>query len=332
MSSGPPGRSRWRFPLFRSIPTTSGTASPLAPALIDHFAAGLPELYRDNIDAAPAHMAAPGCYPTTASLAYAPLLSAGLVEPTRIVVDAAVSGVSGCRTWPEGHQPVRRVDKNVVPAHGLLRTVTPGRWNWRWGTWPASRSRCCSHHLVPMTRGILATCYARPAVDELSTDQLSNTTATSTPTSRSSQCWRRAESQQADGGLRRGAHDGALRSNVRVPPCSRFNLRSRTTLAERRRPGQAVQGANIVLGFPEANGLGDGSCLGGRECHYGQRASGGGLRDRDQERRGAPDLALRSIQSTPPPVVAAGVFTSNIVVAAPCRAAGASSVAARVPR
>ena len=39
-----------------------------APELLDRFAFGLPELYRADITAAP-HVAAPGCYPTTASLA-----------------------------------------------------------------------------------------------------------------------------------------------------------------------------------------------------------------------------------------------------------------------
>ena len=66
-----------------------------APELIERFAFGLPELYRDEILAS-RHVASPGCYPTAASLALAPLLAAGLVEPTGIVVDA-VLGRLGCR-------------------------------------------------------------------------------------------------------------------------------------------------------------------------------------------------------------------------------------------
>jgi hypothetical protein len=42
----------------------------------------------------PPLVAAPGCYPTAAALALAPLVRAGVVEPTGIVVDAA-SGTSG---------------------------------------------------------------------------------------------------------------------------------------------------------------------------------------------------------------------------------------------
>src|SRR5262245_24198739 len=47
-----------------------------APALVDRFAFGLPELYRDEIVASQ-HVASPGCYPTSATLALAPLLAAG---------------------------------------------------------------------------------------------------------------------------------------------------------------------------------------------------------------------------------------------------------------
>ena len=64
-----------------------------APELLDRFAFGLPELFRDDVARAP-HVAAPGCYPTAAALALAPLVADGLVEPTGIVVDA-MSGVSG---------------------------------------------------------------------------------------------------------------------------------------------------------------------------------------------------------------------------------------------
>ena len=68
-------------------------ANHAAPELIDRFAFGLPELFRDTITTH-AHVASPGCYPTAATLALAPLIAEGLVEPTGIVVDA-MSGVSG---------------------------------------------------------------------------------------------------------------------------------------------------------------------------------------------------------------------------------------------
>ena len=81
-----------------------------APELIERFAFGMPELYRDEIVAARARRVARAATRRRASLALAPLLAAGLVEPTGIVVDA-VSGVSGAGPRAEGHQPVRRGER-----------------------------------------------------------------------------------------------------------------------------------------------------------------------------------------------------------------------------
>ena len=57
------------------------------------FAFGLPELFSEAVARGP-HVAAPGCYPTAAALALAPLVAGGFVEPKGLVVDA-MSGVSG---------------------------------------------------------------------------------------------------------------------------------------------------------------------------------------------------------------------------------------------
>ncbi|OPZ84856.1 MAG: N-acetyl-gamma-glutamyl-phosphate reductase [bacterium ADurb.Bin429] len=54
---------------------------------------GLPELYRESLHGA-SLVANPGCYPTSALLALAPLLRAGLIEPRGIIIDSK-SGVSG---------------------------------------------------------------------------------------------------------------------------------------------------------------------------------------------------------------------------------------------
>src|SRR5690606_2912878 len=59
----------------------------VAPELLDLFAYGLPELFRDEIAAA-TDVAVPGCYPTATNLALAPFVRAGAVETTGIVVDA----------------------------------------------------------------------------------------------------------------------------------------------------------------------------------------------------------------------------------------------------
>ena len=131
-----------------------------APELLDEFVLGLPELFRPQIAGA-ALVAAPGCYVTTAALALAPLVAAGAVEPTGIIVDAA-SGVSGAGRPPKPHTSFCAVDEDFT-AYGLLtHRHTPEI------EMAVSRHAdtgvqvLFTPHLAPMNRGILATCYARP--------------------------------------------------------------------------------------------------------------------------------------------------------------------------
>jgi len=125
-----------------------------APELLTEFAYGLPELFRDDILAA-AHVATPGCYPTAASLALAPLVRDGLVQTDGIVVDAA-SGVSGAGRPPKPNTTFCTVDEDFT-AYGLLdHRHTPEMEQ------VLGASVLFTPHLAPMNRGILATCYARP--------------------------------------------------------------------------------------------------------------------------------------------------------------------------
>src|SRR5690348_9585477 len=64
-----------------------------SPEWCDQFAYGMVELYRDALPAGTRYIASPGCYPTAVSLACAPFVAAGLVEP--MIVANACSGVSG---------------------------------------------------------------------------------------------------------------------------------------------------------------------------------------------------------------------------------------------
>jgi N-acetyl-gamma-glutamyl-phosphate reductase len=130
------------------------------PELLDSFVYGLPELHRDDIAKAD-RVAAPGCYVTTAVLALAPLLRAGLVEPTGIVVDAA-SGVSGAGRPPKPSTTFCAVDENLT-AYGLLdHRHTPEIEQGLGDVAGTDVQVLFTPHLVPMNRGILATCYARP--------------------------------------------------------------------------------------------------------------------------------------------------------------------------
>jgi len=142
-----------------------------APELLSRFAFGLPELFRDDISAHQ-HVANPGCYPTAAALALAPLLAGGLVEPAGLVVDA-VSGISGRGRGLSAPSLFSEANENVS-AYGLLTHRHTAEMELALGRLsPTGEAQVLfTPHLVPMTRGILATCYARPAVPGLTTESL----------------------------------------------------------------------------------------------------------------------------------------------------------------
>jgi N-acetyl-gamma-glutamyl-phosphate reductase len=136
----------------------------VAPDLIERFAYGLPELNRDHIAKVDA-VASAGCYPTAAALALAPLVAEGAIDPAGVIVDAA-SGVSGAgRALKHGtHFGTANED---FTAYGLLdHRHTPEMEQ------SVGASILFTPHLAPMTRGILATCYARPAAGAAAEDVL----------------------------------------------------------------------------------------------------------------------------------------------------------------
>lgn len=127
-----------------------------SPDLLGKFAYGLPELFRDQLIGA-SLIAAPGCYPTAAGLALAPLLRAGVVEPHGVVVDAA-SGVSGAGRKLTQESHFNTVDENFSAYALLGHRHTPEIEQ------VTGAEVLFTPHLAPMNRGILATCYARPTV------------------------------------------------------------------------------------------------------------------------------------------------------------------------
>ena len=131
-----------------------------APELLESFAYGLPELNRDAIAKADA-VAAAGCYPTAAALALAPLVAAGVVAPSGIVVDAA-SGVSGAGRTLRASSHFGAANESYS-AYGLLdHRHTPEIEQAVGAGAGVDVQVLFTPHLAPMTRGILATCYARP--------------------------------------------------------------------------------------------------------------------------------------------------------------------------
>ena len=122
------------------------------PELLDKFVYGIPELNREAIRNAKA-VAAAGCYATAAILALKPLADAGLVNPKTIIVDAA-SGVSGAGRELKESTAFNTVDGSFS-AYGLLNHRHTAEMEMA-----LDAALLFTPHLVPMTRGILATCYA----------------------------------------------------------------------------------------------------------------------------------------------------------------------------
>lgn len=125
-----------------------------APELLGDFAFGIPELFREQLRDAPL-VAAAGCYVTAAALALAPLVRAGAVEPAGVIVDAA-SGVSGAGRTLRHTSHFGTVNEDFT-AYGLLTHRHTPEIEQATGA-----QVLFTPHLAPMTRGILATCYARP--------------------------------------------------------------------------------------------------------------------------------------------------------------------------
>ncbi len=124
------------------------------PALVKQAVYGLPEMYRSALAGA-TFIATPGCYVTAASLALAPLVKSGVIEPSGVIVDAA-SGVSGAGRALKQSSMFTSVNEDFT-AYGLLdHRHTPEMEQ------VTGAQILFTPHLAPMNRGILATCYARP--------------------------------------------------------------------------------------------------------------------------------------------------------------------------
>jgi N-acetyl-gamma-glutamyl-phosphate reductase len=194
---------------------------------------GLPELYPP---AGPL-IANPGCYATAALLALGPL--AGAIDPAGVVVDAK-SGVSGAGRAPKPSSHAGFVLENLSPyAVGAHRHAPEIAQQLGFPV-------CFVPHLLPVRRGLLATCYVRS--DENLRSLLEEAYATSpvvrvlpegvTP--------ELSRVQATDGAEIALFEDGATGTSIVI--CAIDNLGKGAA-------GQAVQNANLALGLDETLGL-----------------------------------------------------------------------------
>ena len=123
-----------------------------APQILEGAVFGLPELHEAELKDARL-IAVPGCFATTAILALAPAASGGLVA-SDVIVDAK-SGVSGAGRSPGMNVHFSEVNESLhayaVEGHRHLAEITQEL--------DGKVEVTFVPHLVPMTRGILATCY-----------------------------------------------------------------------------------------------------------------------------------------------------------------------------
>jgi N-acetyl-gamma-glutamyl-phosphate reductase len=128
------------------------------PDLLSKAVFGVPELHEAELKDA-ALVAVPGCYSTASILALAPAVAAGLVG-SDIVVDAK-SGVSGAGRSPGLGVHFSEVNESLgayaIEGHRHLPELIQELGNLNIGG--ADLNVTFVPHLVPMTRGILATCY-----------------------------------------------------------------------------------------------------------------------------------------------------------------------------
>jgi N-acetyl-gamma-glutamyl-phosphate reductase len=122
---------------------------------------GLPELARASLAGATL-VTNPGCYATAIALVLAPILKAGLASPAGIAV-SAMSGVSGAGRKASDDFSFCEIDEDLRAYRIGRHQHTPEIEQTVARYAGACESLCFVPHLVPMRRGILATCLLRPA-------------------------------------------------------------------------------------------------------------------------------------------------------------------------
>ena len=220
--------------------------------LLEDAVYGLPELHREAIAGA-GLVANPGCYPTGAILALAPAMASGMVTGD-IIVDSksGVSGAGRSLTMTTHYAECNEsVSAYAVGGHRHMPEIRQecGLLN------PDLGEVVFQPHLIPMTRGILSTCYARLSEDWLARGE--------------------AAARDVFAVYRDFYMEAPFSAVVDAPPATkhvwgsnychvyaRVDVRSGRLLVisaidnlVRGGAGEAVQNMNLMCGFPETCGL-----------------------------------------------------------------------------
>jgi N-acetyl-gamma-glutamyl-phosphate reductase len=209
---------------------------------------GLTELARDRIRTANV-VANPGCYPTSVLLALAPAISAGIIAKGTTIQVSSASGVSGAGNSPKRELLFAEVAEDfraygVGNSHRHLNEMRATL-----GDWGADNDLIFTPHLLPVARGILSTITVE--LDSSIPDPAS--------------IWRDAfanerflEFSETPPALRDVVHRNVVR--VAVFPVASTRRPTLLILSAidnlvKGAAGQAVQNANVMLGFDETDGL-----------------------------------------------------------------------------
>ena len=133
-----------------------------SPELAQHAVYGLPEVNRQAIASAQL-VACAGCYPTSIQLGFLPLLSAGVVDPRRLIASSA-SGVSGAGRQGKIDNLLTEAGDSMkaysVAGHRHLPEIEQGLRALLPANSAADLSLTFVPHLAPMSRGIHSTLFA----------------------------------------------------------------------------------------------------------------------------------------------------------------------------
>ena len=218
-----------------------------APALLTEAVYGLPEFYRERINPSVRLISNPGCYPTAANLAIAPLV-ADIIDTTAGIVCDAKSGTSGAGRKASLKTSFCEVTENFS-VYSILdhRHVPEILMN----SGIEEESFSFSAQLLPIDRGILETVYFRAKTGVTSEQIL--------------EAYQRRYANEPFVRLYKPGQVPDLRLIQRTNFCDigfKYDPKTRRTVVVtaidnlvKGAAGQAIQNMNLILGFPETEAL-----------------------------------------------------------------------------
>ncbi|MGA3160643.1 MAG: N-acetyl-gamma-glutamyl-phosphate reductase [Terracidiphilus sp.] len=230
----------------RAVYAFEHDGSELAAATQAQAVYGLPELHRARIAGARL-IANPGCYATSIILPLRPLVAAGLVDLARGIVADAKSGVSGAGKAPSARTHFMYAADNLS-AYGVFTHRHTGELLEQIGI--DASEIIFTPHLLPIPRGILATIYVhfrephtRDSIATVYHKFFAGSPMVRLYDKTLPQIQYSVRTNYADIGFQLAA-DGR---RAVIVSCLDNLLKGAS--------GQAVQNLNVMLGWPEAEGL-----------------------------------------------------------------------------